>query len=200
MLYGLDLKTEVKWTENSLNSQSQGVVTGGAESRISTGLSCNLDDVDDMADCNLSQSADGTKLGEVADILEGHAAIQRDFDRLNKLANKKSMKLNKEKYNILHLLRNNSRPKYKLGGDQLERSFAEKDLRIPVDKSWTVDSSVSFLMVSWGGLGEHCQQAKGGDTFPLLRISEAFTWSAASASGFLFEKTWVYWWESNEGP
>lgn len=80
-------------------------MTGGAESRISTGLSCNLDDVDDMADCNLSQSADGTKLGEVADILEGHAAIQRDFDRLNKLANKKSMKLNKEKYNILHLLR-----------------------------------------------------------------------------------------------
>lgn len=113
MLYGLDLKTEVRWTENSLNSQSEGVVTGGAESsckywyisRTSTGPSLNLDDVDDMADCNLSHSADGIKLGEVADILESHAAIQRDFGRLNKLSNKKSMIFNKEKCNVLYLFK-----------------------------------------------------------------------------------------------
>lgn len=143
MLYELDLKTEVRWTENLLNSQAQGVLTGEAESswmwwyisRISIEPSLILDDVDDMGHCNLRHFADGTKLGGVADILEGHAVIQRDFDRLDKLANKKSMKFSKEKCNVLHLLKNGSRPPVHAGGKSAGKSFAEKDLRILVDRS-----------------------------------------------------------------
>lgn len=36
-----------------------------------------LNDLDDRVECTLSNFADDTKLGRVADIPEGHAAIQR---------------------------------------------------------------------------------------------------------------------------
>lgn len=40
--------------------------------------------VGDGAECNFCQFADGTKLGGVTDRSEGHAAIQRDLNRLDK--------------------------------------------------------------------------------------------------------------------
>lgn len=87
--------------------------------------------MEDTADSNLSHFADGTKLGGEADRLEGHAAIQRDFDRLNKLDSKKSIKFNKEKCNDLHLLRNISRPKYMLGGNQPGKQLCRKGPQDP---------------------------------------------------------------------
>ena len=41
-----------------------------------------INDLDERIDSIISKFADDTKLGRLADILEGHATIQRDLDRL----------------------------------------------------------------------------------------------------------------------
>ncbi|GAB0193677.1 mitochondrial enolase superfamily member 1 [Grus japonensis] len=51
-----------------------------------------INDLDDEAECTLSKFADDTKLGGVADMPEGHAAIQRDHDELKKCADRNLMK------------------------------------------------------------------------------------------------------------
>ena len=97
-----------------------------------------INDLDDGAVCTLGKFADSTKLGGVADAPEGHAAIQRDLDRLEKWADRNLMQYNKGKYKVLHLGRNNPRHQYMLGATQLESSLAEKGLRILVDTKLNV--------------------------------------------------------------
>lgn len=57
-----------------------------------------------MGQCANSNCAHDSKLGGVTETPEGRAAIQRDFSKLEKWAN---MKFNKEKYEVLHLEKNN---------------------------------------------------------------------------------------------
>ena len=57
---------------------------------------------------------------------EGHAAIQRDLDRLEKWADGNLMKLNKEKCKVLHLGRNNPMPQYMLEAAKLESNLAKR--------------------------------------------------------------------------
>ncbi|GAB0204279.1 mitochondrial enolase superfamily member 1 [Grus japonensis] len=62
-----------------------------------------------MRQCSLKTFADDTRLGEVADMPEGCAAIQRDFGRLEKCADRNLIQINKRKCKVLDLRMNNVR-------------------------------------------------------------------------------------------
>lgn len=81
-----------------------------------------IKDLDAETECNIRKFADHTKLGGLADTSDGCAAIQRDFDRLEKRADRKQIKFNQ----VLPLGRNNPIQKYRLGADWLENSFPKK--------------------------------------------------------------------------
>lgn len=68
-----------------------------------------------MAMMNRCKSANGTKLQGAVDVQRGHAAIQRDFNKLKKWANKDLLELRKGKCQILGTERNNSMCQYRLG-------------------------------------------------------------------------------------
>ncbi|KAJ7424371.1 rna-directed dna polymerase from mobile element jockey-like [Pitangus sulphuratus] len=82
----------------------------------------------------LSEFTDDTKLGGVANTPECCAALQKDFDWLERWA-ENLLKINKGKCRVLHLGRNNPKHQYRLGADLLESSSAEKDL---VDKKMSM--------------------------------------------------------------
>ena len=92
-----------------------------------------INDLDDGAGCTCSKFADDTTLKRGADTPKGHAAIQRDLDRLEKRADGNLTQFNKGKCKDQHLGRNNPRHQYRLGAAQLESSLAEKHLGTPVD-------------------------------------------------------------------
>jgi len=58
-----------------------------------------INDLNDGAKCTLSKSAGDPKL-EVADMPEGHAAIQRDLHRLEKWTDSSLVKFNKKKHDF----------------------------------------------------------------------------------------------------
>ena len=90
-------------------------------------------DMDSGIGCTLRKFADDSKLCGVVDTLEGRDAIQ-DLDRLERWACVKLIKFNKAKCKVLHMGRDNSKHKYRLGGEWTERSPEEKDLAVLVDK------------------------------------------------------------------
>ena len=62
-----------------------------------------IDDVAGGMDCIPSKCAYDTKLGGAVNTLQGRAAIQRDFDKLEKWADRNVTKFNKGKYKVLHV-------------------------------------------------------------------------------------------------
>ncbi|PKU47491.1 hypothetical protein llap_2231 [Limosa lapponica baueri] len=65
-------------------------------------FNCFTNDLDDGADCTLSNCTDDTKLGGVADTAESHVAVQRDLNRVAKWDDRKLRKFNKGKHQVLH--------------------------------------------------------------------------------------------------
>lgn len=95
MKYGLG-KWTARWTENQLHCWTSRVVISSTKSSwspVPSGvpqglilgpilLSVGVNDLDDGAESTLSQSADNTRQGRVADVPDGCAAVLRDLDRL----------------------------------------------------------------------------------------------------------------------
>lgn len=68
-----------------------------------------------MRQFTLNKYATDTKLGGMADVPEGPAAIQSNYDRQEKWSDRKHMKVSKRKREGLHLVRNNLGHEYMLG-------------------------------------------------------------------------------------
>lgn len=140
--YCLEKKT-VRWTENWLNSQVQRVVVSGTKSSwrpVMSGVpqesilypvqfNIFINDPDIGVECTPSKFTDYMKLGRVAYSPEGCAAIQENFGRLKKWAEKNLMKFNMEKCKVLHLRRNQCM----LGGHTAGKQSNRKGSKSPGD-------------------------------------------------------------------
>lgn len=76
---------------------------------------------------------DDAELGELAGTPEGHAAIHKEPNSLEKWADRSLLQFNKKECQVLHLKRKNPRHhQYMLGAVQLESSLAERALAVLV--------------------------------------------------------------------
>mgnify|MGYP001856660646 CR=1 FL=1 len=92
-----------------------------------------ISDSDSGVKCTLRKFADDTKLWGAGNTPGGQAVIQRELGRLEQWAQVNLMRFNKSKYKALYLDRGNPRYQYKLVGERIDCSPAEKDLGILVD-------------------------------------------------------------------
>ena len=93
-----------------------------------------IDDTDSGIECTLSKFADDTKLSGAADTLEGREAIQRNLERLDRLAHASLVKCNKAKWKVLHLGWGNIKHRYRLGREMTTMTLSSlthcEDLRV----------------------------------------------------------------------
>lgn len=118
------------WTENWLNCQAQRIVTNSTKpsgrstlfvySRVLIlGLivfNIFINDVHDRTEYTLSKFPGDKVLEGVADTTDGWVAIQRDFSRLEKWADKNLRKFMRRECKVLNLGRNDSVEWYRQGG------------------------------------------------------------------------------------
>ena len=110
----------------------QGLVLGLVSFNI---FASNMDSRIEWA---LMKFADDTKFSGAIDTPGGRNAIQRDLDRLERWAHVNLMKFKEAKSKVLHLGRCNLKYRYRLGGEWLESSPEEKDLRVLVDERFNM--------------------------------------------------------------
>ncbi|KAF7248292.1 Retrovirus-related Pol polyprotein from type-2 retrotransposable element R2DM [Varanus komodoensis] len=73
-----------------------------------------INDLDEEVQGKIIKSADDTKLGGIANILEDRMKMQGDLDKLAHWAETNRMKFNKDKCRVLHLGKRNPRHQYKI--------------------------------------------------------------------------------------
>jgi len=83
---------------------------------------------------------------------EDSAAIHQDLDRLESWAQRNLMKFNKGKCRVLYLGRNNPMYQYKIRGDLLETSSAERDLGLLVDDRLTMSQQCALAAKKANGI------------------------------------------------
>ena len=132
----------MRLVDNWSTGRAQKVLISGAESSwrpVTTGVPRGLvldlvlfnifiSHLDEGIESTLSEFAEDTELGGVADTLEGFPTVQQDLDRLESWAERNSMRFSKSKCRVIHLARNNPLHQYRLRGDLQEMSSAEKDI------------------------------------------------------------------------
>jgi len=110
----------------------------------------------------------------VADTPKGHAAIQRDHNRLEKQADSNLMKFNKEKCKVLQPRRNNPMHQYTLGAVQLESRLAEKDLGVLVDTKLNMSQQWALAAKKVNGILDCIRQnVASRSTEVILRLYSA---------------------------
>ena len=86
------------------------------------------------------ESGGGKQIVQLSHVPSLWAAIQKDLDRLEKLADRKFMKFNKTKCKVLHLRENN----LMLVATQLDVSLAEKALRVLLDTKMSMNQQCAL--------------------------------------------------------
>ncbi|KAF4804108.1 hypothetical protein TURU_010611 [Turdus rufiventris] len=102
--------------------------------------------------CLLSKFAEDTKLGGVANIPKGCAALPKDLNRLQRQAEKNCLKYNKCMYRVLYLGRYNPMQQYRLGADLLESSPVEKDLGVLMDNKQSMSQQCALVAKKANGI------------------------------------------------
>lgn len=108
---------------------------------------------------------------------EDHAAIQKDFNRLQKWADNNLIQFNKK---LKDLIPGRNKPDQDwLGATQLESNFAERDLGVLVDAKLNTSQQYALAIKKVNGIlimivikesyPDQVKQAKKGDSSPLLR-------------------------------
>jgi len=98
--------------------------------------------MDSKIECTLSKFADDTKVSGVVDSVEGSGAFQMDLDRLERWAHANLVQFNKAKRKVLHMGQENPNHGYRLSGEWIESSTAEKDLGVLVGEKMNMSQQL----------------------------------------------------------
>jgi len=149
----------VWWLRNSLEGRSQRVEGNSLLSRwrsVTRALPQGsvlgpvlfhifINDRDSGIECNLSKSADDTKLSGAVDMPEGWDAIQKKLDKLEKQVCVNVMRLKKARCRVLYLGQGNLGYQYRLGDEVAESSPVEKDLGVLVDEKPDISQQCALI-------------------------------------------------------